>query len=269
MEGGRSDPRRLNLVAEVTAARNTAFDLKISAYSDTRAPDAIELVLDAIVGAAGVAESALTARVAELAAEAGREALTLAVPRYPRPSLVPSTDYDTFVRSSEFEAAVDTAALAAAEAAIDEAAELLATPTSIRDKALGAAIDSIASVFAFASRSLLPELPMSGSFGPAGGGLSAEVVLPANHPTNPFRHRRHPDHTVGIDIRRLVDLDFDAADDQPLGRAGYGVDRISGVYQEEIFGLHKPLGPDKDIGLKVRGRFQLNRISLIDTLNGL
>jgi hypothetical protein len=45
------------------------------------------------------------------------------------------------------------------------------------------------------------------------------------------------------------------------------VDRIPGTYREEFFGLHKPLGPDKDIGLRVEGRFELNRISTIDTLN--
>jgi len=42
---------------------------------------------------------------------------------------------------------------------------------------------------------------------------------------------------------------------------------VTGVYREEIFGLHKPLGANKDIGLKAEGRFQLNRVSRIDTLN--
>ena len=37
--------------------------------------------------------------------------------------------------------------------------------------------------------------------------------------------------------------------------------------KEEIFGLHKPLGPNQDIGLKVEGAFVLNRITLVDTLN--
>jgi hypothetical protein len=46
------------------------------------------------------------------------------------------------------------------------------------------------------------------------------------------------------------------------------VDEISGTYAEEIFGLHKPLGPSKNIGLKVAGSFKLHRISLIDALNG-
>ena len=39
---------------------------------------------------------------------------------------------------------------------------------------------------------------------------------------------------------------------------------------EEIFGLHKPLGPTPataPIGLKTEGRFELNRISEIDVLN--
>jgi hypothetical protein len=190
------------------------------------------------------------------------------VARYPRPSTVPGTDYTEFVRSAAFAASVDTAAEAAATAALKEKANLLATPTSIRDKALAAAIEALTPVFATASRSLLTELPLTGSFGPVGSGLAAEIVLPANHPTNPFRHRRHPDHTVGFDIRRLIHLTFQAQDDQESARAGYGVERINGTYDEEIFGLHKPLGPSRDIGLKVRGKFQLNRISLIDTLNG-
>ena len=92
--------------------------------------------------------------------------------------------------------------------------------------------------------------------------------MPANHPTNPFRHRRHPDHTIGFDITREIELGFDTADQQPVGRSTLGVDQITGTYDEEIFGLHKPLGPQQDTGLKVRGTFLLHRISLIDTLNG-
>ena len=83
---------------------------------------------------------------------------------------------------------------------------------------------------------------MTGDFGSS---LATEVILPANHPTNPFRHRRHPDHTTGFDIRRVVNLSFAATDGRLLSRSGYGVDRISGTYAEEIFGLHKPLGPAK------------------------
>lgn len=258
----------LNTVPKVVSARSTAQAIRVTDYSDTRAPVAVETVLTAIVRAASLAGSSLAAEVSSIAAQAGRDALASSVMRYPRPSSPPSEDYNEFVTSSSFTGSVSAAADAAAAAALKEKGNLLATPTSIRDKAMQAAIESLTPVFAMASRTLLTELAMTGSFGPGSSGLETEVVLPANHPTNPFRHRRHPDHTVGFDIRRLVSLAFDSQDAQPSAPAGYGVDRLTGTYNEEIFGLHKPLGPSSDIGLKVRGTFQLNRISRIDTLNG-
>ena len=174
---------------------------------------------------------------------------------------------DAIVRVA-FAAGEESAVLTAANAAVEETQNVIATPDSIQRRAYNAAVDAITPTFSAASRAFLTELPMTGSFGPGESGLSGEILLPANHPTNPFRHRRHPDHARGLDVNRTVTLSFLAADDQPLSRAGYGVDRISGIYEEEIFGLHKPLGPNKDIGLRVRGGFQLQRISLIDTLNG-
>ena len=258
----------LNTVAEVVQARTAAGGIQVAEYSDTRATDALGIVLDAIVETAATTENSLVAQLTVLAGQAGRDALRSLVPRYPGAAAGPSIDYDSFVRSAEFAASVATAANAAASGAMKEKGQLLATPDSIRDSAMTAAVNALSSVYAYASRSLLPELPMDGGFGP-GDGLSATAVLPANHPTNPFRHRRHPDHTTGIDITRLLSLTFDGADARPAGRAGYGVDRITGTYEEEILGLHKPLGASRDIGLRVRGRFQLHRISLIDTLNGL
>ena len=255
----------LDQVAKVSEARTKALNVKLTSYSDTRAPDALELVLSTIVAEAALSDSPLSAEIAALAEKAGRETLSDSVVRYPRPTTVPSTDYTDFVRSSTFSGSVATAAEAAATAALKEKADLLATPASINDKAREAAINALSSVLAAASRSLLTELPMTGDFGTA---LATQIVLPANHPTNPFRHRRHPDHTTGFDIRRLVNLSFQPVDGQLLSRTGYGVDRISGIYAEEIFGLHKPLGPSKNIGLKVAGTFQLHRVSLIDTLNG-
>lgn len=255
----------LDQVAKVSEARTAALNAKLTSYSDTRAPDALELVLSAIIAEAARSDSPLASEIALLAEAAGREALSDSVARYPRPTTVPSTDYTAFVRSSTFSGAVATAAEAAATAALKEKKDLLATPASIKDKAKEAAINALAPVLAAASRSLLTELPMSGNFA---GSLATEILLPANHPTNPFRHRRHPDHTTGIDIRRLVNLSFQPTDGQALTRTGYGVDRITGIYAEEIHGLHKPLGPAKNVGLKVAGTFQLYRISQIDTLNG-
>lgn len=255
----------LDQVTKVAEARTAALNAKLTSYSDTRAPDAVELVLSTIVAEAALSDSPLAAEIAALAEQAGRDALSGSVARYPRPTAAPSADYTAFVRSTTFSGSVATAAEAAAAAALKEKRDLLATPASIKDKAKEAAINALAPVLAAASRSLLTELPMSGDFAAS---LATEILLPANHPTNPFRHRRHPDHTTGIDIRRLVNLSFQPVNGETLTRTGYGVDRISGIYQEEIHGLHKPLGPSKNIGLKVAGTFQLHRISLIDALNG-
>lgn len=246
---------------KVSEARVTALNVKITPYADTRAPDAVEALLDSIVLASATEESPLSTT----AAKAAIDALVSALPRYTGPSSAPSIDYNSFVHSSEFTGSVANAATAAATAALKEKANLLATPASIKDKALQAALEVLAPAQAAASRALLPQVRMSGDFG---SDLAAELVLPANHPTNPFRHRRHPDHTVGFDITRKVNLTFSPVDPESLGGGPYGVDRISGIYDEEIFGLHKPLGPDKDTGLKVRGVFQLHRVSQIDTLNG-
>jgi hypothetical protein len=255
----------LDQVAKVSEARTKALNVKLTSYSDTRAPDAMELLLSSIVAEAALSDSPLSSEIATLAEKAGRDALSDSVARYSRPTTVPSTDYTNFVRSTTFSGSVATAAEAVATAVWKEKSDLLATPASMKDKGREAAINALSSVFAAASRSLLTELPMSGNFG---NSLATEIVLPANHPTNPFRHRRHPDHTTGFDIRRLVNLSFQSVDGQLLSRTGYGVDRISGTYSEEIFGLHKPLGSSKNVGLKVAGTFQLHRISLIDTLNG-
>lgn len=253
----------LDQVAKVSQARVSALNVKVTAYSDSRAPDAVEKLLNAIV----LATATEPTPVATLAGKAAVDLLVSVLPRYTGPSSAPSIDYNDFVHSSAFTGSVANAAAAAATAALKEKGNLLATPASIRDKALQAALEVLAPAHAAASRALLPQLRMSGDFGPGGSGLAAQVVLPANHPTNPFRHRRHPDHTTGIDITRLVKLSFQPADPQ-ANPGTYGVDRISGIYDEEIFGLHKPLGPNKDTGLKVRGVFQLHRVSQIDTLNG-
>lgn len=249
-------------------AFNEARAIDIGTYSDSRAPDAVDIVIEAIIVTAATEGSSLAARGGSEAAEAGWDALADTVPRFPTPTVVPSLDYNDFIDSDTFSESVATAAQAAAEAAVEESANVIATPDSIKLRALNAAIDSIVVTFSTASRALLTELPMDGEFAPGAAGLTGQILLPANHPTNPFRHRRHPDHARGFDVNRTVVLSFFTDDNQPLTRGSYGVDRISGVYEEEIFGLHKPLGPNRNIGLRVRGTFQLQRISLIDTLNG-
>jgi hypothetical protein len=48
---------------------------------------------------------------------------------------------------------------------------------------------------------------------------------------------------------------------------GFGVDNISGTYQESIMGLHKPLGPSQNIGLLTDGTITLSHVSPVATLN--
>jgi hypothetical protein len=277
--------------AAVVAARNEALNLRVNGpYVDTRGQVAVAAVLDAIVLtalAASAGETVLEPLVREEALAAGRGALEFEVARYPVSALRPTTDYTNFVRSSAFGDSLRVAANAAGIAAVSERVNNpLYTSDSLVNAARVGAVTALQSVYATAARALRTELPLAGLFGPGSGdarltqavlannasslgpaGLSGEVILPANHPTNPFRHRRHPDHGVGFDVRRLVRLDFDGSPGDPLRPAGFGVTRITGVYREEIFGLHKPLGPNRDIGLRVEGRFELRRVSSLDALN--
>ena len=114
---------------------------------------------------------------------------------------------------------------------------------------------------------LKSEVALSGELA-ADQSLQGEFILPALAPTNPFLHRLHPDHSEGIAITRRVSMTVDpVAATSGFETAGYGVSELSGVYEEELFGLHKPLGNAQDVGLKTKGRFTLNRLTLVETLN--
>jgi hypothetical protein len=279
----------------VRTAQTAAGDqAALSAYDDTRAPDAVKVVLAAIVDAAAAqlpAEAGTEKVVQAAVEEAARVALADQVVRYTVPPGTPTADYNAFVKSAPFVGSPAVAAEAAARAAAEARSEdPFLTAEELTLAAADAAGDALreggASAFATAAAAARRELPLSGRFGPGQGdpryshvikqeglaplgvaGLAGTAFLPAGHPTNPFRHRRHPDHRYGIDITRHVRLDFDPGPAGALETAGYGVERITGVYREELLGLHKPLGPGKDTGLRVEGRFELNRISLIDALN--
>lgn len=288
-----NDPTGVDTEAE-------AIRVQIAAYNDSRAVDAIGVVRGAMIAAANTAASAAGAltpalrerRVREAVFAAGLQSLSDDVIRYKLPDGAPSGDYTEFVRSDTYANSAEDAARAVAQAMVDEKANnVLATEASIKGQGRAAAYRALDSVYSAAARSSQTSLAMQsgavgGGFGAgngdarltanlgagdslAGPALSATLVLPASHPTNPFRHRRHPDHIRGFDITREIRIDFDAADPSPNSRAGFGVDRLTGVFREEIFGLHKSLGPDVDnpIGLRVEGRFELFRISLIDALD--
>jgi hypothetical protein len=113
-------------------------------------------------------------------------------------------------------------------------------------------------------------LPMNGSFGP-NGSLALTLVVEADDPTNPFKHKYHPDHDnldaqfVGFlpeayDVTRELSLQFSAT--HPGGRdmAAYGESVLGGTYRENIGGLHR-----NDIA--VEGVFLLQRASARAVLN--
>jgi hypothetical protein len=278
----------LRVLPEAVAALTEALQAKVQMYNDTRSADAVDAVLAAMAGSAFDNALATPAEISALSERAGRLVLSDMVARYPLPVLTPTLDYNQFVTSGMFTGAPAIAAYAAADAAIQErATNPLFTPNSLYSAARLAALNALQAAYNVAARVMRTELPLAGDFGPGSGdprfiadlaqpsdlgpaGLEGLIYLPANHPTNPFRHRRHPDHTTGYNIERHIRFDFDGTQGDSLEAAGYGVDRITGTYREEIYGLHKPLGPEPDtnpIGLRTEGRFELNRISLIDTLN--
>ena len=273
-------------VASAAASEALRIQALSSPYADTRAMDALDAVLEAVIEAAQAASGQTQAERERLAAEAGKAALAQRVARYPLPLTAPTRDYTAFVTSPSFAGAPLVAARAALAAGLLEKADNpLTWPVRVPAVARDAAVNALQAVYAAAALAVRHDVPLAGTFGPGSGdprytaevqppdglgpaGLAGTIRLPANHPTHPFRHRRHPDHSTGIDLTRLIRIDFDGEASTHGGMpVAYGVASVTGVYREEIFGLHKPLGANKDIGLKVEGRFQLNRVSRIDTLN--
>ena len=254
-------------------AKNTALLINVPNYESSvgqpeigsRSSDAVNAILESMVD---YVEAQNELPVDENIANAGYATIdnpTL-VARFAQPMKSPSDAYQEFVASDTYLNAPEIAAEAAAKAAVSEAGELLASETSIRDKAKAAALTALRVPYATAARVSMNEQSVDGTFALGSTDLTTTLTLPASHPTNPFRHRRHPDHTVGLDITRVIDLTIDT-EPETFRQAGYGVFVVRGTYTEEIFGLHKNLGPDSDIGLRVSGSFTLNRVSTVDTLN--
>lgn len=113
-------------------------------------------------------------------------------------------------------------------------------------------------------------LPLTGNFG-ISNRLTGTLTLAATSPTNPFRHKYHPDHdnldptfrnfvAEAYTVTRHIELQFTSAD--PTGRAspdyGYGV--LGGTYRERVSGLHKD-------DLWVSGTFRLARAAVTGVLN--
>jgi hypothetical protein len=89
------------------------------------------------------------------------------------------------------------------------------------------------------------------------GVLTADIVLAADAPTNPFRHYYHADHGGdGYEVVRRMEFTFG-----PVGEGlGANYDVKQGTYREVISGLHKEQ-------IVAAGSFTLRHAAQIDTLN--
>ena len=274
-----------NAVLAITAAQAS----KGTWNNDTRATGALTEMFDRIAttAQAGHAAGDLEFEIQANAYAAGWGVLKEALSKYPTLYGGPTTDYMTFVTSAAYGEVPAKAAAAAAKAAlIYREKNPLTYESTMWASTKAAAVTALQATYTAAARAKQNELPLTGSFELGKGdprfmleltsgqvlgaaGLTGKILLPANFATNPFRHRRHPDHAAGYDITRKIRLDFDAKDvSGQIPSVSRGVKQVAGVYREEFFGLHKPLGQNLDVGLKTEGRFQLNRVSTISTLNG-
>ncbi len=115
------------------------------------------------------------------------------------------------------------------------------------------------------------ELEMAGRFG---DDLEVDIHVPRDLPTNPYRHRFHPDHNhldhegaplgeVSVareevwPVERKIRLAFETSDD---GSPEGGHARAGGVYYETLDNLHHE-------SIHLRGEFTLRRVNAITALN--
>ncbi|MDR3457974.1 MAG: hypothetical protein P4N60_11050 [Verrucomicrobiae bacterium] len=178
-----------------------------------------------------------------------------------------STAYANFIQSSTFSGTASQAATSAALSLVGVDASVAASRKI--EIATLAAVNTLkdANVYAAADALTLNEVVMTGQLA-AGGVLTGTIYLGADHPTNPFRHKWNPIERHGYAITRALTVTFDAAPDPNASALpGFGVDHITGTYHESILGLHKPLGPNQDIGLLTDGTITLQHISPVAVLN--
>ncbi len=247
--------------------RSTANSLSNSALF----PDARYLAAVDAVGGAAAKDAAISAAASNVVATVGlaaTNAALVALTNAVNASPIVSAGYQAFIVSASFQSAAGLAA-GAATAAAYSAQTNGALGDLIRLRAQAAALKALTdqNVYKTADKIVNTEVLMTGSLA-AAGEVDGTIYLGANHPTNPFMHRRHTDHSTGYNITRNVTIRFDAANStNGLAIAGFGVERLTGLYREEIFGLHKPLGPDQDHGLLTEGFISLERIATVSELN--
>ncbi len=113
-------------------------------------------------------------------------------------------------------------------------------------------------------------LPLSGRFGGTNT-LSGTIVLDPRFPTNPFRHKFHPDHDNLDDrfvnyreeaytVQRAISLQFSTTPPPGVSDPDFGYREQAGTYRETVTGLNKS-------AIHCQGTFRLTRISDIAELN--
>jgi len=113
-------------------------------------------------------------------------------------------------------------------------------------------------------------LSLNGSFGGTNS-LSASFTLSPTFPTNPFRHKFHPDHdnldatfqnfrAESYQIARSFTLAFSPTNTAGAATPDYGYQAVAGTYRETVTGLHRA-------AIHASGPFRLTRVSEIGVLN--
>ncbi|HEY5914770.1 MAG TPA: hypothetical protein VJA21_29620 [Verrucomicrobiae bacterium] len=113
-------------------------------------------------------------------------------------------------------------------------------------------------------------LALSGTFA-IGQSLTGTLTLPYDHPTNPFKHKYHPDHdnlnarfdgpaVEAYTTSREIRLNFAASPPDGPAVPDFGHNEMGGLYREIMTGIHKR-------PLHVSGTFRLTRVSQIAELN--
>jgi hypothetical protein len=117
-------------------------------------------------------------------------------------------------------------------------------------------------------------LPLDGRFAP-GAKLRTSILQEGDAPTNPFKHKYHPDHDnldphfepiaaeaalESFTVRRDLELEFATTAPGSRDDPALGQDRLEGVYRETLTGLHRH-------PIRVAGTFRLQRLTAITDLN--
>ncbi len=258
-----SDTNHLMLISDPTLyqnyGNNTGYRLTAVAFDfgDPSGEQALNLICS------NAATAAVNGQDTTMAATSAQQSILTNIP----PNSTAA--YSNFLQSAYFGNSVTLAATATTNALAGSGSLTATTQFQI---AYAAAVSALmnADVFTAADALTLNEVPMTGTTPgiTPGNTLTGTIYLGADHPTNPFRHKFHHDHQHGYAITRQLTVTFDTAtSSNAVSPSGFGVNMITGTYQEQIFGLHKPLGPHQDIGLITTGPITLNRVSLQASLN--